>query len=102
MLYRYFICVGRDKFMPRSTPCVFKGYPFRVKAYKVVNLVDFCIKGYQVFWRYIPLHNSNLLIFPLIIIIILHFIILTFHLTQDINIQISYSHTDHLASLHPP
>ncbi|KAL4592495.1 hypothetical protein LXL04_005493 [Taraxacum kok-saghyz] len=31
--------VNRNKFMPRSNPCVFIGYPFGQKAYKVFDLV---------------------------------------------------------------
>jgi len=30
--------VGRDKFQPRATPCVFLGDPFCQKAYKLLNL----------------------------------------------------------------
>jgi len=29
---------GRDKFQPRAKSCVFMGYPFRKKAYKVMDL----------------------------------------------------------------
>ena len=35
---------GRDKFQARSVPCVFLGYPFGQKAYKLLNL-----KTHQVF-----------------------------------------------------
>lgn len=31
--------VGRDKFMPKAHPCVFIGYQFGQKAYKMYNLV---------------------------------------------------------------
>ncbi|XP_074317247.1 uncharacterized protein LOC141653392 [Silene latifolia] len=38
LVYAFTTKPGRDKFSPRATSCVFLGYPFGKKAYKLLNL----------------------------------------------------------------
>jgi len=51
--------VGRDKFMTRAHPCVFIGYPFAQKSYKVLSLVThvFAVSiDVKIFEYIFPLH----------------------------------------------
>lgn len=54
--------VGRDKFMSRSQACVFIGYPYNQKAYKVMNIETkriFVTRDIKFFEHIFPLHSLH-------------------------------------------